>query len=289
MRLRFAPMEDEVRTVAFAGEGGSYAEEASSRLFPDAAPLPCVDFAEATAVTWNGQAERAVLPVENSLAGFVPETLGILEEGRLAIVAEAVLHIPRLLVGVPGATLGGIRVVHSHPMALAQCRRSLDPRIQRVGSPTTSEAARHVAELGDPSVAAIASPTAARQHSLVVLADDVSDHPENFTRFVALATHSRLDVDAHGDWRTALRFITRHEPGALHDAIEPFRYHRVQMTSLHSRPIMGQPWRYQFHLEIEGHRAGERVRRALVDLHERVALLETFGSYPVWRDPHGLD
>jgi chorismate mutase/prephenate dehydratase len=230
-----------------------------------------------------------VLPVENSLAGYVPETLGLLEEGRLAIVAEAVLHIPHLLVGVPGATLGGIRTVHSHPMALAQCRRSLDARIQRVGASTTSEAARYVAELGDPSVAAIASPTAGRQHNLVVLADDVSDHPENYTRFVAMAAFSRLDVEAAGDWRTALRMITRHEPGALHDAIEPFRYHRVQMTSLHSRPIMGQPWRYQFHLEIDGHRSTERVRRALNDLHERVALLETFGSYPVWRDPHTME
>ncbi len=285
---RSDPMQDEVRTVAFAGEGGSYAEEASSRLFPDAEPLACVDFAEAANATWNGRAERTVLPVENSLAGFVPETLGLLEEGRLAIVAEAVLHIPHLLVGVPGSTLGGIRTVHSHPMALAQCRRSLDPRIQRVGSPTTSEAARHVAELGDPTIAAIASPTAARQHNLVVLADDVSDHPENYTRFVAVAPFQRLDVEAAGDWRTALRMITRHEPGALHDAIEPFRYHRVQMTSLHSRPIMGQPWRYQFHLEVDGHRSTERVRRALNDVHERVALLETFGSYPVWRDPHTM-
>jgi prephenate dehydratase len=282
-------MQDEVRTVAFAGEGGSYAEEASSRLFPDAEPLACVDFEEAATGTWNGRAQRAVLPVENSLAGFVPETLGLLEEGRLAIVGEAVLHIPHLLVGVPGSTLGGIRTVHSHPMALAQCRRSLDPKIQRVGAPTTSEAARHVAELGDLTVAAIASPTAARQHNLVVLADDVSDHPENYTRFVAVAPFQRLDAGAAGDWRTALRIITRHEPGALHDAIEPFRYHRVQMTSLHSRPIMGQPWRYQFHLEIDGHRASERVRRALNDLDERVALLETFGSYPVWRDPHVME
>src|SRR5215470_14673409 len=106
MRLRFAPMEDQVRTVAFAGEGGSYAEEAASRLYPDASPLACVDFAEASAVAFEGKAERAVLPIENSLAGYVPETLGILEEGALAIVAEAVLHIPHLLVGVPGSTLG---------------------------------------------------------------------------------------------------------------------------------------------------------------------------------------
>jgi prephenate dehydratase len=80
--------------------------------------------------------------------------------------------------------------------------------------------------------------------------------------------------------------ITGHDPGALHAAIEPFRYHRVNLTSLQSRPIMGEPWRYQFYVEIEGHRTDENVQRALRDVGERSAFLETLGSYPVWRDPN---
>jgi len=214
----------------------------------------------------------------------------VLESGRLAIVAEAVLHIPHCLAGVPGATVEGIRAVHSHPMALAQCRTALEPIERRIGAPTTADAARTVAELGDPTVAAISSPLAAVRHGLVILRDDVSDHPENFTRFVALAPFTRLDRDAHGgEWHTALRFVTSHEPGALHEAIEPFRYHRIQMTSLHSRPIMGQAWRYQFNVDIDGHRSDERVRRALADMAERTAFLETLGTYPVTRDPYTLD
>jgi chorismate mutase / prephenate dehydratase len=122
-----------------------------------------------------------------------------------------------------------------------------------------------------------------------VLVADISDHPENFTRFVALATHTRLDVGAATSWRTALRVVTRHEPGALHDAIEPLRYHRVQMTSLHSRPIMGEPWRYQFAIDIEGHRAEPRVLRALSDVAERSAELYVLGSFPAWQGENGAN
>jgi prephenate dehydratase len=270
--------------IAYPGSAGSYTEEAATRLYPDAERIALADFEEVARAAASGEVDRAVLPIENSLAGLVPDTLTIIERGELSIVAEAVLHIPHCLVGVPGATIEGVRVVHSHPMALAQCRGSL-AGYERVGASTTSDAARYVAQLGDPSVAAVASPLAARQNGLDVLLDDVSDHPENFTRFAALARHMRLDRLDPGPWSTTLRMITGHEPGSLHAAIEPFRYHRVNMSSLHSRPIMGQPWRYQFYVEIEGHRADAAVLRALRDVGERTVFLETLGSYPVWRDP----
>ena len=99
----------------------------------------------------------------------------------------------------------------------------------------------------------------------------------------SLARFTRLDHDAHTEWHTALRLITKHEPGALHNAIEPLRYHDVQMTSLHSRPIMGEPWRYQFYVDVVGHRSAARVLRALKDVSERSAELHVLGSYPVSR------
>jgi prephenate dehydratase len=270
--------------IAYPGSTGSYTEEAAARLYPDAERIPLADFEAVARAAASGEVDAAVLAIENSLAGLVPETLSIIERGELSIVAEAVIHIPHLLAGVPGARLEDVRIVHSHPMALAQCRAALSG-YERVGASTTSDAARHVAQLGDRSVAAVASPLAARQNGLDVLLDDVSDHPENLTRFAALARYLRLDHDDSYPWSTALRMITGHEPGSLHAAIEPFRYHRVNMTSLHSRPIMGQPWRYQFYVEIEGHRADASVRRALRDVGDRTPFLETLGSYPVWRDP----
>jgi prephenate dehydratase len=270
--------------IASPGSAGSYTEEAATRLYPDAERVPLGDFEAVAQALVQGEVDRSVLPIENSLAGLVPDTLTILELGQLSIVAEAVLHIPHCLVGVPGTQLAEVRTVHSHPMALAQCRTLLVD-YERVGASTTADAARHVAQLGDRSVAAVASPLAARQNGLEVLLDDISDHPENLTRFAALARHLRLAKDEAGPWSTTIRMITGHDPGALHAAIEPFRYHRVNLTSLQSRPIMGQPWRYQFYVEIDGHRCDESVLRALRDVGERSVFLETLGSYPVWREP----
>jgi prephenate dehydratase len=268
--------------IAYPGSTGSYTEEAAARLYPDAERIAFADFEEVARAAINGDVDRAVLPIENSLAGLVPDTFSIIERGELAIVAEAVIHIPHLLAGVPGARLEDVRTVHSHPMALAQCRGVLSA-YERVGASTTSDAARFVARLGDRSVAAVASPLAARQNGLDVLLDDVSDHPENLTRFAALGRYLRLDHDDSYPWSTALRMITGHEPGSLHAAIEPFRYHRVNMTSLHSRPIMGEPWRYQFYIDVVGHRSAARVLRALKDVDERSAELHVLGSYPVSR------
>lgn len=273
----------EPQRVAYPGAEGSYTEEAASRLYPSAKQISFATFDLVADALIADEVDRAVLPIENSLAGLVPDTLAILEQGAMSVVAEVALHIPHCLVGPAGATLETIRVVHSHPMALAQCRKALNGRYERVAASTTSEAARTVAALGDVTVAAIASPLAARSAGLEIIADEISDHPENLTRFVALARFTRLDHDAHTDWHTALRLITKHEPGALHSAIEPLRYHDVQMTSLHSRPIMGEPWRYQFYIDVVGHRSTARVLRALKDVSERSAELHVLGSYPVSR------
>jgi prephenate dehydratase len=269
--------------VAYPGAEGSYTEEAAGRLYPSARQSSYATFDLVAAALVADDVDRGVLPIENSLAGLVPDTLAILEEGAISVVAEVALHIPHCLVGPAGATTETVRVVHSHPMALAQCRAALNGRYERVAASTTSEAARTVAALNDVTVAAIASPLAARTHGLTILAEEISDHPENLTRFVALARFTRLDHDAHTEWHTALRLVTRHEPGALHDAIEPLRYHGVQITSLHSRPIMGEPWRYQFYLDVVGHRSAARVLRALRDVDERSAELHVLGSYPVSR------
>jgi prephenate dehydratase len=276
-------MGSDPQTVAYPGAEGSYTEEAASRLYPTARQISFATFDMVAAALVAGDVDRGVLPIENSLAGLVPDTLAILEEDAVSVVAEVALHIPHCLVGPAGATLESVRVVHSHPMALAQCRKALNGRYERVAASTTAEAARTVAELDDVMVAAIASPLAARSAGLQIIAEEISDHPENLTRFVSLARFTRLDQAAHAEWQTSLRLITKHEPGALHSAIEPLRYHDVQMTSLHSRPIMGEPWRYQFYIDVVGHRSAPRVLRALKDVSDRSAELHVLGSYPVSR------
>jgi prephenate dehydratase len=211
----------------------------------------------------------------------VAETHDLLYESPLAITGETVLPIRHFLVGPEKVALADVRAVHSHPVALDQCRMLLAamPHATAIAAATTADAAAHVAEQGDPAEVAIASERAARLHGLAVVAEDVGDHPEAFTRFVSVATHMRLDVNGK-PWRTAFSFVTDHQPGALHRAIEPFGRHRIDLLQLVSRPIPQSPWRYRFDAVLAGHPLDAIVRETLAELRERTRLLRVFGSYP---------
>src|SRR5262249_51753187 len=199
-----------------------YTQEASAVLYPDADLYSAGTFEDVADHVRRGEAVAGVLPIENSLAGLVAETCDLLADGDLPIGGEAVLHIPHCLAGVPGADVAGVLRIHSHPVALLQCRRFLNGRYEQIGTSTTSDAVRLVAEAGDPTWAAIASPGAAERYGLAILEADISDHPENYTRFVTVTRGGLRALDGTDGWRTALRVVTRHAPGALHEAIEPF-------------------------------------------------------------------
>ena len=267
--------------IAYPGAAGSYTAEASAVLYPDGDLYSAGTFEDVAAHVRDGQAAAGVLPIENSLAGVVPETYDALAHAPLAIVDEAVLPVPHVLVGLAQTNIDALTRVHSHPMALSQCRRflsSLPDTLPEV-APSTAAAARRVAEQNDPRQAAISSRGVAQRHGLSVLLNDVSDHAQNYTRFVTVAAHTRIDRDAR-DWRTAIRFVTHHHPGALHDAIEPLRRYGVNMTSLQSRPIPGRPWDYQFYADVEGHPLDTPVSAALREMHEAAAELAYLGCYP---------
>jgi len=271
-------------TVVYPGSAGSYTSEAAERLYPGIEATSAGSFADVHTAVANGTAEVGVLPIENTLAGIVADTCDLLADGALPMIAETVIHIPHCLAAVEGASTEGIRRIYSHPVALAQCRVFLERDVEQIAAATTADAARIVADQGDPAWAAIASPAAARRYGLQVLESDISDHPDNMTRFVAIAREP-LPISDGVAWKTALRLVTGHQPGALHDAIEPLRYHGVNMVSLHSRPIPGEPWRYQFLIDIEGHRDDPQVARALGDVKRRSALLVCLGSFPAAERP----
>jgi chorismate mutase/prephenate dehydratase len=271
--------------IAYPGAAGSYTAEAAASLYPDADLYSAGTFADVFADVREGRAVIGVLPIENSLAGLVVDTWDLIADGELPICGEAVLHIPHCLGALPGASIAQITDIYSHPVALQQCRTFLNGRFEQHGVSTTSDAARLVAAGGDSTMAAIGSPGAMRRYGLEVLEADISDHPENFTRFIAVRREGLLPNDPAKTWRTALRLVTNHKPGALHEAIEPFRYHGVNLVSLHSRPIPGEPWRYQFSIDIDGHRHDPTVTRALEDVERRSALLVTLGTYPAAERP----
>jgi len=269
-------------TVAYPGEEGAYAAEAGAQLYPEAELLSLRSFADVMRAVTRGEADCGVLPIENSLAGVVPETYDLLAHAPLSIIDEAVLPVPHVLVGLAHTNIDALTRVHSHPMALTQCRRflsSLPDALPEV-APSTAGAARRVADANDARQAAISSRRAAERFGLTVLLNDVSDHAQNYTRFVAVAPHTRIDRDSERPWRSAIRFVTHHHPGALHDAIEPLRRYGVNMCSLQSRPIPGRPWDYQFYADLEGHPLDGNVAEAMREMESMTAELSYLGCYP---------
>lgn len=269
-------------TVGYPGRDGAHSAAACDRLFPDRAELiPLPSFTAVAEAAAAGDVAYGVLPIESSLAGPVAETHDLLYDSPLAITAETVLSIRHCLIGPEAVPLEAIRIVHSHPVALDQCRQLLAsmPWATAIAAATTADAAAQVAEHGDASEVAIASERAAALHGLAVIAHDVGDHPEAYTRFVAVATHMRLDTNGER-WRTAFSFVTDHQPGALHRAIEPFARRGIDLQQLVSRPIPQSPWRYRFDAVLDGHPLDAIVRETLVDLRDRTRQLRVFGSYP---------
>jgi prephenate dehydratase len=268
--------------VAYPGRDGAHSAAACDRLFPEGADLlPLPSFTAVIEAASDGAVEYGVLPIESSLTGPVAETHDLLYESPLSITAETILPIRHCLVGAQILPLEEIRVVRSHPAALDQCRRLLAalPWATAIAAATTADAAHQVAEHGDPQEVAIASERAAAAYGLQVIAGDVGDHPEAYTRFVSVAPYTRLDRESEA-WRTAFSFITDHKPGALHRAIEPFGRHDLDLVQLVSRPIPQTPWRYRFDAVLAGHPLDRVVGETLAEVTGLTRELRVFGSYP---------
>jgi prephenate dehydratase len=269
-------------SVAYPGRDGAHSAAACDRLFPNGAELvPLPSFTAVFAAAADGEVAFGVLPIESSLAGPVAETHDLLYDSPLSITAETILPIRHCLAAIADVALEDIRIVRSHPAALDQCRRLLAilPGATAIAAATTADAAHEVAEHGDPSEAAIASERAARTYGLTVIAHDVGDHPEAYTRFVSVAPYTRLDREGER-WRTAFSFLTDHKPGALHRAIEPFARHDLDLVQLVSRPIPATPWRYRFDAVLAGHPLDAVVAETLAEVSGLTRDLRVCGSYP---------
>ncbi len=273
-------------TVAYPGREGAHSAAACDRLFPAARLVPLPTFTEVVDAVAEARVRYGVLPIESSLSGPVAETHDLLFDSPLSIVAEAILPVRHCLVGPAETPLAGVREVHSHPVALDQCRKLLAsmPWATAVAAPTTGDAAAAVATLADPAVVAIASDRAARLHGLTVLGDNIGDHPEAYTRFVSIAPYTRLDR-RDGEWRTAFSFVTDHRPGALYRALEPLSRHGVDLSLLVSRPIPSRPWSYRFDAVLVGHPLDPELTTTLREMSDLTAHLRVFGSYRADREP----
>jgi len=270
-------------TVGYPGPLGSHSGVAASALVPDASEtIGLPSFTAVIAAAASAEVTLGVLPIENSLVGPIAETHDLLYLAPLSIVREITLPIRHSVLGLPGARMEDATVVWSHPAAFDQCRELIAGwSVSCVPAATTADAARHVSETGDPAHVAIASTEAAGAYGLEVIADDVGDSPGAFTRFVALAPYTQ--VAAGEGWRTALSFVTDHQPGALFRALGPLSRNGVNLVQLVSRPLPNSPWRYRFDVVLDGHVFDGSVRPALVELAGLTRELRLFGSYAAER------
>jgi chorismate mutase/prephenate dehydratase len=235
---------------------------------------------EAAAAVTEGRVDVALLPVENTTAGSINETYDILVEGTLAITGEVIRKVHHSLLGLPGADLDRIETVLSHPQALAQCDRFIRglPLARPRAAFDTAGAAAKVKRDNLPEQAAIASREAADLFGLVVLAENIQSESLNFTRFLEVA-RERIECAADATCKTSIVLTLRHEPGALGQILTELSSRSVNLTKLESRPIAGEPWRYRFYLDIEGHEAEERVSAAIEAIRPLAADLRIIGSY----------
>jgi prephenate dehydratase len=270
--------------IGYQGEPGAYSELAVDVLFPGDEPLPLRSVRAVFEALTGRSIDRAVVPLENSLAGSINETYDLLANGDTHIVGEVVVAVDHALLGLPGAKLEYIRRVESHPQALAQCDEYLaELDVEVVPVYDTAGAAKRLAEHGRRDEAAVASERAADVYGLEILARHIQTNPENQTRFVAIARESEPIGPAD---KTSLILITGHKPGALYHCLAPFAERDVNLSKLESRPVGHTPWKYRFFLDVDAGTQDPSLAAALEELHAEAAMVQVLGSYPGWRtDP----
>jgi prephenate dehydratase len=272
------------RRIAYQGEPGANSHIVCQEHYPELEALPCASFEDVFAAVTSGEAELAMIPIDNSIAGRVADIHHFLPGSGLHIVAEHFLRIRFHLMGVPGATLETIRTVHSHVHALGQCRRIIrEHGLTPLISGDTAGAAREVAEAADPSQASISPPLAAQIYGLDVLATDVEDEDHNTTRFVVLSRDFVQAPAGNGPVVTTFVFNVRNLPAALYKALGGFATNGVNMTKLESYMVDGQFTATQFLAEVDGHPDETPLRNALEELAFFTTDVTVLGVYPADR------
>ena len=272
---------DARRRIVYQGEPGSNSHLACQQRFPDLEPVATASFEDCFAAVENGEADLAMIPIDNSVAGRVADIHHFLPTSPLHIVGEHFLRVRFALLGIPGATLDGVKTVHSHAHALGQCRRVIrEHGFTPVISGDTAGAAREVREADDPTQAAISPPLAAEIYGLAVLLDDVEDEDHNTTRFVVLSRDFEQAPRGAGPVVTTFVFNVRNLPAALYKALGGFATNGVNMTKLESYMVGGEFTATQFLAEVDGHPDAPPVRRALDELAFFTTEVKVLGVYP---------
>ncbi|OLP59311.1 prephenate dehydratase [Xaviernesmea oryzae] len=271
--------------ISFQGDFGANSDMACRDVFPSMEPLPCPTFEDAFVALESGEADLAMIPIENTLAGRVADIHHLLPQSRLHITGEYFMPIRFQLMVLPGVTREEVRTVHSHIHALGQCRNIVRANgWKAVVAGDTAGAAKLVSEKGDRSMAALAPRLAAELYGLDIIAENVEDSESNVTRFVVLAREPKELARGEEPVVTTFVFNVRNIPAALYKALGGFATNGINMTKLESYQIGGRFIATQFYADIEGHPADPAVARALEELRffsEKVRILGTYPAHPM--------
>ena len=277
-------MNSTAKRIAYFGPAGTFTEEAALIYEPGAELIPFPNIPAVAAAVETGIAEEGVVPIENSLEGAVTDTLDVLiHESNLLIRRELVMPIENCLLTRPGTEAQEIKMIFSHPQALAQCRRFIErcfPKAQVVAALSTAAAVEEMLHSTHPS-AAIGTRRAASIYGAEIMAKGIQDHVSNATRFVILAPE---DHPPTGHDKTSLCFsFAQDRPGLLYGVLKEFADREINLSKVESRPSGESLGKYIFLVDLEGHRDDPMVSEVLKRIEAETDLFKVFGSYPRYK------
>ncbi len=273
--------------IAFQGDPGAYSHEACQKAYPAMEALPCQSFEDVIMAVRSGEADLAMLPVENSTYGRVADIHRLLPESGLHIVDETFVRVRISLLAIPGVRLDEIATVRAHLVLLPQSANFLKMHgIKGVSAADSAGAARMLAEGENRHEGVLASSLAAEIYGLDVLASDIEDHGHNTTRFVIMAREPNYARRGEIAMMTTFVFEVRNIPAALYKAMGGFATNGVNMTKLESYMVDGSFMATRFYADIEGHPDDAPVRRALEEVAYFTNSLTILGVYPAVQARH---
>jgi prephenate dehydratase len=266
--------------IAYQGEPGANSHIACIEAFPDFEPLSCRTFEDAFQAVKDGEAQRAMIPIDNSVAGRVADIHHLMPASNLHIVGEYFLRVHHQLLAIPGVSVDGLKSVHSHVHALGQCRKLIrELGLKAVVAVDTAGAARELVEAKDKTRGVIATRLAAKIYGLDILRENIEDESHNTTRFIVLSATPEEAEQGDEPIVTSFIFRVRNVPAALYKAMGGFATNGVNMTKLESYQVEGQFSATQFYADIEGHPGQRNVRLALEELAFFTSYVRVLGVY----------
>ena len=266
------------QTIAYLGPPATFTHLAAMRKFGESAEyIPVNSIKDVFDEVERGRMRFGVVPIENSTEGVVNHTLDLFVDSPLLIYGEVMMEISHHVLS-KASKLEDVKVVYSHPHAIAQCRNWLETNLLAVPiaeEPSTARAAERCVH--DHSAGAIASELAAQLYGLTILRARIEDNVNNFTRFLVL---SQKGAERTGRDKTSIIVSAKDRVGALYDLIRPFSSFGINMTKIESRPTRKKVWEYLFFMDLEGHQDDDRVKKALEEVKVRCQFLKVLGSYP---------